>query len=75
MFILVATTLATASLTSFFITYMKDKVADVCMTLNGGLAGLVSITTGYANVSPVGTVVIGFNSGRLLVFSVTFLEK
>ena len=54
---------------------MKDKVADVCMTLNGGLAGLVSITTGYANVSPVGTVVIGFNSGRLLVFSVTFLEK
>jgi ammonium transporter, Amt family len=62
-------------LTSFFITYIKYKVADVGMTLNGALAGLVGITTGCANVSPLGAIIIGFISGILVVFSVTFFDK
>jgi ammonium transporter, Amt family len=66
---------ASASLTSFFITYIKYKVADVGMTLNGALAGLVVITAGCANVSPLGAIIIGFISGILVVFSVTFFDK
>ncbi|MBU2649147.1 ammonium transporter [bacterium] len=75
--IAVTTTLsaAAASLTAFFVTYALYKKADVGMTLNGALAGLVGITAGCANVSAAGSLVIGIISGIVVVFSVLTLDK
>jgi len=75
--IAVTTTLsaAAASLTAFFVTWLKYKRADVGMTANGALAGLVGITAGCANTSPVGAMVIGVICGVVVVFSVIALDK
>jgi Amt family ammonium transporter len=48
---------------------------DAAMTLNGSLAGLVAITAGCANVSPVSAVLIGSVSGILVVYATIYLEK
>jgi Amt family ammonium transporter len=75
--IAVTTTLsaAAASLTAFFVTYSLYKKADVGMTLNGALAGLVGITAGCANVTGAGALLIGIISGVVVVFSVLALDK
>lgn len=74
--IAVTTTLSAAagSLTSFFVTFMKYKRADVGMTINGSLAGLVGITAGCAGVTPVGSIIIGVISGIVVVYSVLLLD-
>jgi Amt family ammonium transporter len=51
------------------------KKPDVGMTLNGALAGLVAITAGCANVSPLGAAFIGFTAGIIVVLSVLFFDK
>ena len=48
---------------------------DASMTLNGGIAGLVGITAGCANVSPLSAVIIGLIAGVIVVYSVLFIEK
>jgi len=63
------------SLAAFFITYMKYKRADVGMTLNGALAGLVGITAGTADASMGGAITIGAISGVVVVYSVLFFDK
>jgi Amt family ammonium transporter len=75
--IAVTTTLAAAAgaASSMFYTWFKYRKADVGMTLNGTLAGLVAITAGCANVSPVSAVIIGAISGLLVVFAVLFFDK
>jgi len=75
--IAVTTTLsaAAASLSAFFVTYALYKKADVGMTLNGALAGLVGITAGCANVTGAGALLIGIISGIVVVFSVLGLDK
>ncbi len=75
--IAVTTTLsaAAASLTAFFVTFLRYRRADVGMTLNGALAGLVGITAGCANVDMCGAITIGAISGTLVVFSVLFFDK
>ncbi|OGH04755.1 MAG: ammonium transporter [Candidatus Lambdaproteobacteria bacterium RIFOXYD1_FULL_56_27] len=75
--IAVTTTLAgaAAALSAFIFTFMLYKRADVGMTLNGALAGLVGITAGCANVSPLGAIVIGLIVGILVVVSVLFFDK
>ncbi len=47
---------------------------DGSLTLNGALAGLVSITAGAANVSIVGSIIIGLIAAPFLVEGVRFIE-
>lgn len=61
----------TAMLTSWFI----FKKPEVGMTLNGALAGLVGITAGCANVTPLSSIIIGAIAGIIVVFSVLFFDK
>jgi Amt family ammonium transporter len=75
--IAVTTTLAAAAgaVTAMLATWFKYGKADVGMTLNGALAGLVGITAGCANVTPLSSVIIGGIAGVLVLFSVLFFDK
>jgi Amt family ammonium transporter len=75
--IAVTTTLAAAAgaITAMLATWFKYGKADVGMTLNGALAGLVGITAGCANVTALSAVIIGAIAGVLVLFSVLFFDK
>ncbi len=60
---------------AMLVTWIKYKKPDVSMTLNGGLAGLVSITAGAADISPVGALIMGALGGILVAFSVEVLDR
>ena len=60
-----------AALTVFFVT----KKHDLSMVLNGILAGLVGITAGADQMSPLSSIIIGLIAGSLVVFSVFFFDK
>ena len=45
------------------------------MTLNGALAGLVSITAGCGNMTESGSILAGLIGGVLVVLSICFIEK
>jgi Amt family ammonium transporter len=62
---------ALAMVTSWF----KYGKADVSMTLNGALAGLVGITAGCASVDNYGAVAIGALAGILIVYAVEFIDS
>ena len=49
--------------------------ADLTMTLNGALAGLVAITAEPADPSPLLATIIGAVGGSLVVFSIILLDK
>ena len=55
-----------------WITFGKPEIG---MSLNGALAGLVAITAGCANVTPLSSVIIGALAGALVVFSVVFFDR
>ncbi|NCQ18555.1 MAG: ammonium transporter [Ignavibacteria bacterium CG22_combo_CG10-13_8_21_14_all_37_15] len=75
--IAVTTTLAAAagSISSMIAAWYIFKKPEATMTFNGALAGLVAITAGCANVSPVSAVIIGTLAGILVVLSVLFFER
>lgn len=75
--IAVNTNLAAAAGTigALIVAWIMFKKPEASMTLNGTLAGLVAITAGCSNVTPLSAVIIGFLSGVLVVFSVLFLER
>ena len=54
--------------------WIKYGKADVSMTLNGALAGLVGITAGCANVDNFGAVIIGAIAGVLVVYAVEIID-
>jgi Amt family ammonium transporter len=56
-------------------TWVKFKKPDLSMTLNGCLAGLVSITACCGSVSIIGAMFIGVAGGVIAVFSVLFFER
>ena len=55
-------------------TRIRYGYIDGSLTLNGALAGLVSITAGAANLSIVGAIAAGFIGGIILVEAVRFIE-
>jgi Amt family ammonium transporter len=55
--------------------WIKFGKPEVGMSLNGALAGLVGITAGCANVTPLGAVIIGATAGVIVVLSVLFFDK
>lgn len=66
---------AAGSLIALVVSWIKFGKADVGMSLNGALAGLVAITAGCANVSPLGAVIIGAVAGALVVGSVLLIDN
>ncbi len=51
------------------------RKVDLTMSLNGALAGLVSITAGPATPSPLAAILIGAVGGVLVVFAVPLFDK
>ncbi len=74
---LVTTCLAAAAggVVSALVSTIILKKPDLSMALNGILAGLVGITAGADQMSPVDAVVIGAISGAIVVVSVIFFDK
>jgi|TARA_B110000908_G_scaffold46736_1_gene56973 Amt family ammonium transporter len=60
------------ALITTWIWYGKPNLAQ---TLNGALAGLVSITAGCGNMTAGGAVLAGLIGGIIVVFSIEFIEK
>ncbi|MFD2542418.1 ammonium transporter [Lacinutrix gracilariae] len=60
------------ALVTTWIWYGKPNLPQ---TLNGALAGLVSITAGCGNMSAIGAVFAGLIGGVIVVFSIEIIEK
>jgi Amt family ammonium transporter len=75
--IFVNTNLAAAAgaVLAMLTSWMKFGKPEVGMSLNGGLAGLVAITSPCATVSPFSAVIIGAIAGIIVVFSVIFFDR
>jgi len=66
---------AAGAAVALLVTYIKTKVWDVGMGINGALAGLVAITAPCAWVSGGASIVIGMIAGGLVVVSVLAIEN
>lgn len=75
--VLVTTSLAAASggFAAAMISWIVIKKPDLSMTLNGILAGLVGITAGADQMSPMNSIIIGTIAGVIVVFAVLFFDK
>ena len=56
-------------------TWIKDGKPNLGMTLNGAIAGLVSITAGCGNMTFGGGFMAGLIGGIIVVFSIEFIDK
>jgi Amt family ammonium transporter len=75
--IILNTNLAAAAggILALAIAWIKYKKADIAMTLNGTLAGLVGITAGCSVVEPAGAIAIGAICGVLTSLGSEFVDK
>ncbi|SFL44513.1 ammonium transporter [Halanaerobium salsuginis] len=75
--IAVTTNLAAAAgaTLSMAVSWIKYGKADVSMTLNGALAGLVAITAGCASVGNFAAIIIGALAGIIVIYAVEFFDK
>ncbi len=76
-FVAVTTTLAAcaAATSALLVNWFKQGHPSTEMALNGVLAGLVAITAGCANVTPIGAILIGLIAGPVLVFGLDLIER
>ncbi|HEY1170009.1 MAG TPA: ammonium transporter [Verrucomicrobiae bacterium] len=75
--VLVTTCLAAAAggLAAALTSWAVLKKPDLSMALNGILAGLVGITAGADQMSPMDSIIIGLIAGVLVFFSVLMFDK
>ena len=66
---------AAGAIGALFTTWVWYGKPDIVQTLNGALAGLVSITAGAANMDPYGAFFAGLIGGIIVVFAIEFIEK
>ncbi|MEL6975762.1 MAG: ammonium transporter [Bacteroidota bacterium] len=66
---------AIGAIAALFLTWIRYGKADISMTLNGALAGLVGITAGCGAVSAFGAFAIGLICGIIVVFSIEIIDK
>ena len=65
---------AIGAIAALFFTWAKYGKADISMTLNGALAGLVGITAGCGAVSAFGAFFIGLICGIAVVLSIEIID-
>ncbi|MCL7754831.1 ammonium transporter [Polaribacter sp. Z022] len=66
---------AAGGLGALITTWIWYGKPNLSQTLNGSLAGLVSITAGCGNMTAGGAVLAGLIGGIIVVFSIEFIEK
>lgn len=66
---------AAGALGAMFTAWLIFKKPEGSMTLNGVLAGLVSVTASCNSVSPLGAMTIGFTGGVLAVLSIIYIDR
>ena len=66
---------AAGAVGALFTTWIWYGKPDIVQTLNGALAGLVSITAGAANMDPYGAFFTGLIGGIIVVFAIEYIEK
>ncbi|GAB4417330.1 MAG: ammonium transporter [Anaerolineae bacterium] len=76
-YVAVTTNIAAAAgaTSALILNWVRTGHPSTEMALNGVLAGLVAITAGCANVTPVGALVIGLIAGPVLVYGLIFIEN
>ena len=60
---------------SMLLSWVWFKKPDVSMSLNGALAGLVSITAGCNTITPTASIFVGFLGGVIVVLSIIFIDQ
>jgi ammonium transporter, Amt family len=66
---------AAGAVVAMAITWIKFGKADLAMTVNGAIAGLVGITAGCAWVAPWASLLIGGVAGAIVCYAFWFLER
>ena len=66
---------ATGAIAAMVTSYIIFKKADISMTLNGVLAGLVAVTAPCAFISPLSAAIIGILGGVAVVFAVIAIDR
>ncbi|MGK0253428.1 MAG: Amt family ammonium transporter [Mariniflexile sp.] len=66
---------AAGAIAALLVSRFKMGKPNLSMTLNGALAGLVSITAGCGNMTEGGAVLAGLIGGIIVVYAIGFVEK
>jgi Amt family ammonium transporter len=63
------------ALSALLFMYFKKQPVLMSATVNGSIAGLVSITAGAAYLSPLAAIIVGFSGGIFYLLAVNLLDR